>query len=48
MTKSVVVVGIKETGNHRAALRLAAQEARYRRSRPHGDWNRWSWDRLGT
>ena len=26
----VVVVGIKETGNHRAALRLAAQEARYR------------------
>jgi nucleotide-binding universal stress UspA family protein len=30
MTKSVVVVGIKETGNHRAALRLAAQEARYR------------------
>jgi len=25
-----VVVGIKETGNSRAALRLAAQEARYR------------------
>jgi nucleotide-binding universal stress UspA family protein len=30
MTKPVVVVGIKETGNHRAALRLAAQEAGYR------------------
>jgi len=30
MTTPAVVVGIKETGNHRAALRLAAQEARYR------------------
>jgi nucleotide-binding universal stress UspA family protein len=30
MTGPAVVVGIKETGNHRAALRLAAQEARYR------------------
>lgn len=30
MTKPTVVVGIKETGNHRAALKLAAQEARYR------------------
>jgi nucleotide-binding universal stress UspA family protein len=28
--QATVVVGIKETGNHRAALRLAAQEARYR------------------
>lgn len=30
MPVSAVVVGIKETGNSRAALRLAAQEARYR------------------
>ena len=30
MTGPAVVVGIKETGNSRAALRLAAQEARYR------------------
>jgi nucleotide-binding universal stress UspA family protein len=28
--QAIVVVGIKETGNHRATLRLAAQEARYR------------------
>ena len=28
--QATVVVGIKETGNHRATLRLAAQEARYR------------------
>ena len=30
MTAPAVVVGIKETGNSRAARRLAAQEARYR------------------
>jgi nucleotide-binding universal stress UspA family protein len=30
MTAPAVVVGIKGTGNSRAALRLAAQEARYR------------------
>ena len=30
MPAPAVVVGIKQTGNHRAALRLAAQEARYR------------------
>lgn len=30
MTLPTVVVGIKQTGHHRAALQLAAREARYR------------------
>ena len=34
MSTPAVVVGIKETGNSRAALRLAAQEARYRDATP--------------